>query len=76
MAGDAGCAAEPTPNGRPFISDDGNYVIDARFHDGLADPAGMARRLELRPGVRAHGLFLGMAHVVVVAGEDLQVLMR
>jgi ribose 5-phosphate isomerase A len=64
-------------DGHPYVTDDGNYVVDARFVDGLADPEGMARRLELRPAVRAHGLFLGMAHVVVVAGaEDVRVLTR
>ncbi len=64
-------------DGRPFITDNGNYIIDARFAQGIDDAPGMARRLEVRPNVKAHGLFLGMAHVVVVAAEsELRILTR
>jgi ribose 5-phosphate isomerase A len=64
-------------DGRPFITDNGNYIIDARFADGLEDALGMARRLDLRPNVKAHGLFLGMAHTVVVAtAGDVRIMKR
>ncbi len=64
-------------DGRPFITDNGNYIVDARFAQGLDDVVGMAKRLELRPHVKAHGLFLGMAHTVVVATErDVRIMTR
>ncbi len=51
----------------PFVTESGNFIIDCRFPDGIDDKAGLARTLDARPNVRAHGLFLGMASEVVVA---------
>lgn len=56
--------------GEPFRTDEGNLIIDCRFRDGIADPHGLARALKEIPGVVEHGLFLGMARRVVVAGTD------
>jgi ribose 5-phosphate isomerase A len=64
--------AEPalrrTAAGDPFVTDAGHYIVDCRFSGGLRDPRAVARALALRPGIVADGLFLGMAHVAVVAG--------
>jgi ribose 5-phosphate isomerase A len=51
-------------------SDNGNVLLDAAF--GLiADPAGLARRLESVPGLVAHGLFPSeLVERVIVAGTD------
>ncbi len=54
-----------TVNGEPFRTDQGNFVLDCPF-GALHDPASVARALEAVPGVLGHGLFLGMAHEVIV----------
>ena len=53
-------------NGDPFVTDNGNFVLDCKY-DGIQDAAGLARRLETTTGVVDHGLFVGMAGRVVVA---------
>lgn len=55
-------------NGEPIVTDQGNYLLDCRFEGGIADPEGTARAIDAVPGVVAHGMFLGMADRVVVAG--------
>lgn len=56
-------------NGSPFITDEGNYILDADF--GLIhDPAYLARQLENRAGIVEHGLFVGLASKVILAGSD------
>jgi ribose 5-phosphate isomerase A len=57
-------------DGGPFVTDNGNYIIHCTFPDGIPDPPALARTLIERPGVLEHGLFLGMATEVVVAGRD------
>ena len=51
----------------PFLTDQGNLILDCRFGP-IADSARLARGLEARAGVVAHGLFLGLATDIVVAG--------
>jgi ribose 5-phosphate isomerase A len=53
-------------DGAPFITDNGNFVLDCRY-EGIADPEALQRRLDGVPGVVDHGLFVGMAGRVVVA---------
>lgn len=53
-------------DGAPFVTDNGNFVLDCRY-PGIADPAALQRRLDALPGVVDHGLFVGMAGRVVVA---------
>lgn len=64
--------AEPelrrNPDGEPFRTDGGNYIVHCRFPKGLADAAAVARALAQRPGIVEDGLFLRMASEVVVAG--------
>jgi ribose 5-phosphate isomerase A len=57
------------PDGRPFRTDQDNFVLDGHFGD-IGDPADLARRLEHRAGIMEHGLFLGLAGKVVVAGPS------
>ena len=52
------------------VTDNGNYLVHCHFQDGIANPHKMARALADRPGIIEHGLFLGMASAVVVAGAD------
>jgi ribose 5-phosphate isomerase A len=56
-------------HGGPFVTEEGNRILDADFGP-LADPAGLLARLDGRAGVVAVGLFLGMASVVVVGGQE------
>ncbi len=53
----------------PFITDNGNYILDCAFGE-IDDPEKTARRLSLIPGVVEHGLFIGLAHAAVIAGTD------
>jgi ribose 5-phosphate isomerase A len=50
----------------PYRSDEGHYIIDARFPGGIDDPRAVAAALAGRAGVVETGLFLGMAPQVVV----------
>jgi ribose 5-phosphate isomerase A len=52
----------------PFLTDQGNLILDCRF-GRIADAPRLARELESRAGVVAHGLFLGLATDVVIAGR-------
>ncbi|NJN66340.1 MAG: ribose-5-phosphate isomerase RpiA [Chloroflexaceae bacterium] len=53
-------------DGQPYVTDNGNLIVDCTFPEGIHDPAGLARELDACPGVMGHGLFLGMATVVFV----------
>jgi ribose 5-phosphate isomerase A len=57
-------------NGRPVVSDNGNYLALAWFEDGIADVYQLAKMLAERPGIVEHGLFLDMASKVLVAGKE------
>ena len=54
----------------PFVTDDGHYILDARFPDGIEDPLALAEVLARRTGVVATGLFLEMAPEVVVGRSE------
>lgn len=56
-----------TPNGHPFVTDGGHWLIDARLQR-IADPPRLAVRLSAIPGVMEHGLFIGLARAAIVAG--------
>lgn len=55
------------PNGAPLVTDNGNYIVDLHFSNGIANPVAVQDALRRRPGVVDTGLFLGMASAVVVA---------
>jgi ribose 5-phosphate isomerase A len=55
---------------QPFITDNGNYIIDCTFPNGIDDPAVLATVLRARVGLVEHGLFLKMAHQVIAAKVD------
>lgn len=54
-------------NRAPVLSDQGNYLLDCAFGP-MADPHKLARQLEGHAGIMEHGLFLGLATDVFVAG--------
>ena len=55
--------------GRPFVSDNGNRIIDCAVKP-IESPAALEARLRAIPGVVDTGLFLGTAHTVLVADGD------
>ena len=57
--------------GNPFITEEGHQILDCLFGE-IPDPAGLASKLDTMPGVVEHGLFLGMADVLLMAkGSDV-----
>ncbi len=55
--------------GGPFVSDEGNHILDISCGP-IPDPDILASRLSGLAGVVEHGLFLGMAESAIVAGPD------
>jgi ribose 5-phosphate isomerase A len=63
-------------NGRPFVTDEGHHILDCSFGQ-IPDPPSLARELSDMPGIVEHGLFIGMASVVLIArGDDVKELHR
>lgn len=53
----------------PFITDNGNYILDADF--GLIDdPVALSEQLNSIDGVLAHGLFVNLASMVIMGKQD------
>ena len=53
--------------GEPFATDEGNLILDCDFGP-IADPRALADQLDSRAGIVEHGLFLGLATDLIVAG--------
>lgn len=58
-----------SPDGKPFITDEGHHILDCRFGQ-IPDPPALARKLSDTPGVVEHGLFINMATVVLMGKGD------
>lgn len=56
-------------DGTPFVSDEGNHILDCPF-GRIADPEALGATLDGIAGVVEHGLFLGLADEVLVARGD------
>ncbi len=56
-------------DGLPLATDSGHMTLDCTFGP-IADARALAADLATRPGIVEHGLFLGMAHEVIVAGPS------
>ncbi|MEP7352759.1 MAG: ribose-5-phosphate isomerase RpiA [Acidobacteriota bacterium] len=54
------------PDGSPFRTDSGNYILDCKFGTELQSPHTLAASLDATTGVVEHGLFLGLTSQVVV----------
>ncbi len=57
------------PDGKPFVTDEGNYILHCRF-EAISDPAELERHLLTRAGIVGTGLFLGVADEVIVGHPD------
>jgi len=58
-----------SPDGSPFVTDQGNFILDSNFGP-IADAVALAAHLDSRTGIVCHGLFLGLANEVIVAGAS------
>jgi ribose 5-phosphate isomerase A len=54
----------------PFVTDNGNFILDCRFPQGIPDPAKTESWLNRLPGVVENGLFVNLADLVIVGHED------
>jgi len=57
------------PDGTPYLTDNGNQILDCSFQE-IADPAALARTLSDTPGIVEHGLFIGLASMALIGRED------
>ena len=52
-------------DGAPVVTDNGNLILDCVV-GSIADPAALDATMRAIPGVIGTGLFVGMAHTVMV----------
>jgi ribose 5-phosphate isomerase A len=71
----AAVAGTPAPallrrgkDGHAFVTDGSHWILDVALQR-ISDPAALAGRLSVIPGVVEHGLFIGLAQTAVIAGE-------
>lgn len=65
-----GAVVEPrVRDGAPFVSDNGNQILDARFGD-ITDVRLLERSIDELPGAVDSGLFIGMADRVLIHDGD------
>lgn len=53
----------------PLLTDGGNYILDCAC-ERIPDPEDAAERLSAIPGVVEHGLFIGLARLLIVGEDD------
>jgi ribose 5-phosphate isomerase A len=65
-----GCVASLRRNGeKPFVTDNGNHILDCAFGP-IEDAAALEKRIKLLPGVIECGLFVGIADTLVIGFDD------
>ena len=65
-----------SPDGKPYVTDENNHILDCHF-EKITDPDKLAVTLSAIPGVVEHGLFIGMASIVLFAkGSEIVELRR
>ncbi len=65
----AGVQLRLNSQGTAFKTDQDNLILDCRFGP-ITDPAALAASLSGLAGVVEHGIFVGLAQLVIVAGEQ------
>jgi ribose 5-phosphate isomerase A len=58
-----------TADGKPFITDNGNYILDCHFGE-IEDADTLDMLLKEVPGVVENGLFLNLADILILADSD------
>ena len=65
-----GCVASLREHdGDPFVTDNGNHILDCAFGP-IEDAATLEKRIKLLPGVIECGLFIGIADTLVIGFDD------
>lgn len=70
---DTGCVGELRKipqSGKPYVTDNGNYIIDLYFERDMGDLDKASDAILRLPGIVDHGMFIGLASSVIVAGVD------
>jgi ribose 5-phosphate isomerase A len=62
-------AGNGTAKGEPVTTDGGHWILDGHF-GAIPDPEALAEGLARIPGVMEHGLFIGLADGIIVAGAS------
>jgi len=57
------------PDGSPYLTDNGNQILDCSFGK-IADAPALALALSDVPGIVEHGLFIGLATIALVGRGD------
>lgn len=67
-----GCALKQRESGAggAFVTDNGNHILDAHFENGIERPRELERSILALPGVVECGLFIDLAHAVVIGDDD------
>ncbi|MEM1689128.1 MAG: ribose-5-phosphate isomerase RpiA [Candidatus Hadarchaeales archaeon] len=53
---------------KPFVTDNGNYILDVRFKK-ITNPKSLEKKLNEIPGVVENGIFTDLADIVIVGHE-------
>jgi ribose 5-phosphate isomerase A len=56
-------------DGHAFVTDGGHWIVDAAL-GRIDDPPAIAQAISAIPGVMEHGLFIGLAHLAILASPD------
>ena len=56
-------------DGHAFVTDGGHFIFDCAL-GAISEPEALAAKLVAIPGVVEHGLFIGLATAVIIAGSD------
>ena len=63
-----------TSSGQPFVTDEGNYILDCRLGRSRTHTA-LAQQLNAMPGVMEHGLFVNLVDMLIVGrGESVEII--
>jgi len=54
----------------PYLTDNGNLILDLSFDTGIDDAGALARALKEVTGVVEHGLFVSMTDTCIVGGSE------
>ncbi len=54
----------------PYITDNGNLILNLVVEGGIKDAPGFAKRLKATTGVVEHGLFIGLADTLIVGAPQ------
>jgi len=57
-------------NGEPYITDNGNCILDCSFEKGITDANELDEKMKSIPGIVETGLFIAIADVVIIGNAN------